>query len=346
MGRWLLLSIVLGVIVVGQWCIFLIFISRHHHNNNDNETQRRVLPAPIASFQKRTTTAPIVEGVAATLLFRAPQWFHLRYNVMLRNILVNLPNENWKLQVFINEKWFNRTVLPLHPGLNRLLHNTNNHNVKKRIIVTPLPDRLVRKGQRPKDVMVDTWFWESLVADRVMIFSGNGALCGNHNTQAFTYLKHLDYVGAPHRGRPGGAGDFSLRYRPAMLQALRYAKTTQQQIVGSTTEGDFLLKIMQEMNLKKMANFSIATREDTYILGGTAGIFNATPDDIRIPLFVSGTQASLSYPQRDALLKHCPELKVIFPSMHEPACFGAHPQPEACRASICALGETIPPSGC
>ena len=131
-----------------------------------------------------------------------------------------------------------------------------------------------------------------------------------------------------------------------MLKALRYAQTTRQGIERSATEGDFFLKIMQEMNQKNVTKFNIATREETYILGGTAGIYNATTKDLRIPLFVSGTQASLSYTQRDTLLKHCPELKVIFPSMHEPACFGAHPKPEACRASICALGETIPPSGC
>ena len=184
MGRWLLLSVVLGVIIVGQWCLFLIFINRHYDNNsNNNESQRRILPPPTAFRKHSTKTTPFVEGVAATVLFRAPQWFHLRYNVILRNILVNLPNENWKLQVFINEKWFNRTVLPLHPGLKRLLLDD------KRTILTTLPDRLVRKGQRPKDVMVDEWFWESLVADRVMIFSGNGALCGNHNTQALTRLE-------------------------------------------------------------------------------------------------------------------------------------------------------------
>jgi hypothetical protein len=98
------------------------------------------------------------------------------------------------------------------------------------------------------------------------------------------------------------------------------------------------------MNKQGLANFSIATKEQTHMFGG---VYNLADDNgvIQIPLVMGGIQPHLTWKERDSLLKHCPELKMIYPSMHEPACFGAHPDPETCRKSICALGE-VPKHGC
>jgi hypothetical protein len=61
-----------------------------------------------------------LEGVAVTLMLRAPQWFHCRYTLMLHNILANLPM-NWVVQVVVNVDWIQKDILPLHPGLQTLL---------------------------------------------------------------------------------------------------------------------------------------------------------------------------------------------------------------------------------
>jgi hypothetical protein len=102
-----------------------------------------------------------------------------------------------------------------------------------------------------------------------------------------------------------------------------------------------------------VGKFKIATVEQTVHFGG---VHNLTIDDgvggvgvkglYRLPLLVAGTQPRLSYQELDALLKHCPELRVIFPSLHEPACFGAHPNGAKCKETICALQDNVPAHGC
>ncbi|KAL3911189.1 MAG: hypothetical protein SGILL_007379, partial [Bacillariaceae sp.] len=91
--------------------------------------------------------------------------------------------------------------------------------------------------------------------------------------------------------------------------------------------------------LKEKERFHVADRAATYKFGGVT-----EPDSS--PFVVSGTQAHLNWTSRDALLGVCPELKVIFPSLHEPSCFGAHPDGEKCKATICALKDKLPGPGC
>ena len=85
--------------------------------------------------------------------------------------------------------------------------------------------------------------------------------------------------------------------------------------------------------------FQVADRETTLAFGGVENLDQA-------PFLVSGTQAHLNYTMRENLLSTCPEVKVIFPALHEPACFGAHPNGAKCKESICALQDVIPPQGC
>jgi hypothetical protein len=106
----------------------------------------------------------------------------------------------------------------------------------------------------------------------------------------------------------------------------------------------------------KKKKMRLATPQETFMFGGVTNITTSSSSSIdgnahdvrvqHIPLVAAGTQAKLTYTERETLLKHCPEVKSIFPSMHEPACFGAHPNPSVCKASICALQDAIPSSGC
>ena len=52
---------------------------------------------------------------------------------------------------------------------------------------------------------------------------------------------------------------------------------------------------------------------------------------------VSGTLPQVSLQERQDMIEACPEMRIFFPSLHEPGCFGAELQREACAASICAL---------
>ena len=88
------------------------------------------------------------------------------------------------------------------------------------------------------------------------------------------------------------------------------------------------------------------TPDQTLAFGGVQQISSDNKVLNRVPYVAAGTFANLAWDERETLLKHCPEIKTIFPSLHEPSCFGAHPKPDTCRQSICALQENLPSSGC
>lgn len=276
---------------------------------------------------------PVYDGVAVTLMLRAPKWFHRRYTVMLHNALANIP-QSWPVQVFSNEEWLAQDVLPLHPGLRLLRSNP-------RIIWTPLPTELSRRQTKPKEVMKSTWLWDQVVAENVLLFSGNGAFCGNTKTSIEEFLQY-DYVGVPwgqFHGKAGDGSTHSFRHRSAMIQVLKDHPPEPEM---DQTDHNFFVKHMLETgndNNNKNGRFRVGDKATTYAFGGIS-------DRESSPFVVSGTQASLNWTSRDALLTVCPELKIIFPSLHDPACFGAHPNGEKCKASICALQDTIPSHGC
>ena len=59
---------------------------------------------------------------------------------------------------------------------------------------------------------------------------------------------------------------------------------------------------------------------------------------------VSGPLPLISFDRRETVLtRSCPELKLLLPSLHEPACFGEFLSPgdvNKCRESICCLNNT------
>lgn len=185
-----------------------------------------------------------------------------------------------------------------------------------------------------------------LLADQVLMFGGGGAICGNHDSAIWETLKHLDYVGGPwslHYGKGGEATVHSYRNRKAMLQVLDYAE--REGLTAPGNDYEFFVKTMLNMNANGHGNFSVATREDTLQFAGVHDLATKT-GVTSLPLVVAGTQPKLLWSERQALLQHCPELRIIFPSLHEPACFGSHPDPQACKANICALQDEPPTHGC
>jgi|UniRef100_A0A8J9X290 hypothetical protein len=342
------------IIVASQWALLNVALNRpdikkgyesHSLPLRQKESVHSTIPQSnreenVTKNQGTSQLEAEIQGVFTTVLFRAPKWFHLRYLGILHNALSNLP-PHWKLHIFINEEWIRSQVYPWQSGLQRFLMDP-----PSRVKVTPLPPYLTRG--KPKQILVDQWFWNSLLADHVLIFSGNGAFCGNHmDAHIWNELNLLDYGGTPWSMGVGGDGSsHSIRNRHAMLKVIVYANSTGKPLNPlSGREHDFFVNTMKEMNEKNLARFTLASVEQTVRFGGVTNLANET-GTIHVPLVAAGTQARLSYEERDSLLKHCPEIKMIFPSLHEPASFGAHPNPEKCRASICALQDNIPNHGC
>ena len=80
----------------------------------------------------------------------------------------------------------------------------------------------------------------------------------------------------------------------------------------------------------KLAGYKIAKFEDTLkfqALGKYAS---------EHVLCASGTLAELEQKAREDFIAVCPEMKWLYPSLHNPNCFGAKVNPDACSASICA----------
>jgi hypothetical protein len=341
-------------------------------------------PATSLRLSSQNSNSSSLDGVAVTLIFRAPQWFHLRYKVMIDNAKANLPQQkNWKLQVFLHPEFYNQTLTPWHPGIVQMVSSSSSHS---QIITTMLPSQFTtttKKQQhiKPKHILSSKWFWEHVQAEKVILFSGNGAFCGNrriaNDDNDFIEeeeLLSLDYCGVPwksHRGRFGDASSHSIRSRSAMLRVIEYyhqqKKQQQQQPNHPNDDHDIIdfVSVMEEMEQRQQQlpnnnhryTFRIATPEQTYRFGGVHDLVHTknhtttgTAESVlhHLPMVVAGTQAQLTYAERDTLLKHCPELKIIFPSIHEPSCFGARNalDPEKCKATICALADEIPSHGC
>jgi len=107
---------------------------------------------------------------------------------MIQNVLVNTPDD-WAVQLLVHPDWWKNEISALHCGMQTLI-DTNS-----RVIVTPIPAKFYKS--KPKHVLMDSWFWESLVAERVLFFSsGNGVICA-HSVVQWNQLQHLDYLGAP-----------------------------------------------------------------------------------------------------------------------------------------------------
>lgn len=333
----------LVAILFFQWIALTVILQRAHTTNTESipttvalekPTQRNTLTSDMLAIETTDTT---VEGVFATVLFRAPRWMHLRYTHMVSNAIMNLPSNKWRVQLFLNRPWVNQELLPWHPGLIRLLQDP-------RVIVTDIPDELLVKGSKPKHVLSSSWLWHAMAGDAVVLFSGNGAFCGNHHGSTWNhFVRHVDFCGTPARGGMQDVSTHSFRNRLVMVDAMAYA--AQHQMTPTGTEGAFIRDVLERMQTNGTV-IRMGNTKDMELLGGVTNLTMTNGTLQRIPLLVSGTHAAMAWHERDSLLKHCPELKMIFPSMHEPACFGAHPNPAVCQQSICALQDVVPKQGC
>ena len=336
---WRQLALLLALLVVGQFFLLISILESKHpgatYSPNNDETSRldnamfisdvvSVNAIDIGNENNKHAIDDTPKGVAATVMLKAPKWFHRRYTAMIHNALANIPS-TWSVQIFSNEDWIKKDVLPLHPGLQRLRFHP-------RVIWTPMPKELTKK--RPKEVMKNIWLWESVAAENVLFFTGNGVFCTNSRSRIEDFLEY-DYVGVPWGKFDGAGGDgssHSLRKRSDMIRILKKHPPESEM---ESVDYHYFAKHLVEEGTSKMAN--VATTE---LFGGISD------DPDAAPFVVSGTHPKLDFEKREALLHICPELNIIFPSLHEPACFGAHPDGEKCKSSICALKDPRPPGGC
>ena len=293
------------------------------------------LPKSGSAFEGRSTAIQqSYEGVAATLMINSPKWFQRRYTSMIENALSNTP-PSWAVQIFYTPSGQSQFGLNINPGIARLA------STHSRLVLTELPADMVKKyGMKKKKLFWTSEFlWQSMLAQNVLVFSGNGCICSNSKISlldgtATEIINGFHFIGAPTRNRGGEGGDGSLSFRKksAMLDVIRNV-----QYDGDAAEDFYFIKGMKELNKKNGGLYKIATKKDTNALGG----INVTDfkEENGPPFLISGTLPNLDHSMRNVILELCPDIKRIFPSLHNPNCFGAHPDAEGCAKSICALQD-------
>lgn len=181
-----------------------------------------------------------------------------------------------------------------------------------------------------------------------MTFGGNQVFCSNSRLRLRDFL-HFDFIGPPCHWNKGvgGDGSISIRSRSHMLKALQYAydkitdeKKRKEAYKTQGQEDMFFVNTLQEMIQENKIKSKIATKEETYQFGAIGSYGNQTV------LVAAGILPDMEYDARDSFLTYCPELKMVFPNLHDPNCFGAHPNAEGCRKSICALQIPKRKGGC
>jgi hypothetical protein len=282
-------------------------------------------PNPVE--QSPSAVAPLV-GVAAVVMLHSPKWFQRRYTLMLQNVCNNMP-VGWAVQVFYIKSGGSQVGLDINPGIGKLVQ-------AGKIVLTEMPPELNHKAlKRRSDYFLIPWLWENMLADKVMLFGGGTVLCSN-SLLTVNNFSSFDYIGSPWSafGGRGGSGEISIRTRSVMLDAI-YAALAKKNITKDFTNAwglEDLFYVQSIINFIKSGRpLKLATKEDTYM-------FAASGDKSSLSVFSgSGTLAGLSDKDRDAFFHYCPEIKILFPSLHNPGCFGANLKREECAASICAM---------
>jgi hypothetical protein len=205
--------------------------------------------------------------------------------------------------------------------------------------LTQLPSSLVKL--KKKELLTHEWLWENMLADRVLMFGGNSAMCGN-TAHKFEDFSGYDWIGAPwhHFSGRGGDGGISFRSRLVMLQVIRRELSKHGEAERAAAkkkwgyEDQFFVSRLLEMEKEGM-QFNIADKNSTLKFAASG---SHAPEGV---FAASMTLSSADYDTRDKFLSYCLELKMIFPSLHDPNCFGAQPNPALCKESICALQEPL-----
>lgn len=276
---------------------------------------------------------PTKSGVAVTLFLGSPRWFQNRFSIMIGLMNSVLP-DSWNIQVIYKKNRMGREAIT-YSGVQRLVK-------RGKVILTAIPEAEGKLKRR--DLFLSLWFWENIIADRVLIFGGNSIVCLNsqYNVDDFA---HFEYIGSPWtelKGK-GGDGGFSLRTRSRMIQI---AKIREQQF--SKTD------VIQNNSIESYIDVQIRALQgkEDYIFVKSMDLLGVNlpghADTIKFamsgnvaegrPFGALGTLSGLNDSKRTEYMEYCPELKIFYPTLHSSVCFGADPDPLKCFQYLCDYG--------
>ena len=201
-----------------------------------------------------------------------------------------------------------------------------------RVIITPVPTEYDSLDRR--ELLLSPWLWSSCLEDKVLVFDGTSALCGNSPYTVLDFVE-FDWVGAAWKWAKkgsahewGGNGALSLRNRTLIVYILN-------QHIESVTSGK--AKGYQGENARTERRFAVFKgNEDMWFvkklfdLDKAMGIRLANKsvsmkwaveelfdEDQPLPLGVYHVMRSLPNKLRTKVIKSCPETKRLFEVTHE-----------------------------
>jgi len=328
-----------------EFLMIVMLISKQHHpqkgldqlhsNSKIHELSKRTTPLEWQQkiSSEDTPSKKVIGGVAATLMLHSPTWFQRRYTLMIQNAANNIPDD-WVVQIFYTRTGQSQKGLDINPGIQRYIDSG-------KAVLTYIPPEILASKRKRFELMFEPWLWENMLADTILMFGGTSVICSNspYSVKNFT---QFDYIGSPwgfKKGR-GGEGGISIRSKRAMIAALNYKldqvedeEKKEEAFRSWGYEDEFYVKTLLEMEEAGQYPSKVAMKEDTERFAAAGKTVN---DRVWA---VSGTLPELPYEVREKFMSLCPEMKIFYPALHEPACFGAHPDGEACGKSICALKD-------
>ena len=332
---WKYLSLALLIVALGEALVIVRLIHRQRDGSSSSSSSSSSSPLPCA--QPGTAPAATVllsgrapepiEGVAVTLWLGSPRWFQNRYSMMLALVHAWLP-ANWRIQVFYNPRKEMALQATRFEGVKKLV-------AKGVVILTPLPDELVKLKR--KDILVSRWLWDHVAAEKVVGFGGTSVICGNSPHSLADFSRAVDYVGGPWNAFEGLGGDAGLTYRNrTFMRATAEGLATETGLTrrDSGKEDTEIVSLWHDaLVMNRSIPFRLASRIDTQRWAMSDG-----NDAEAMPFGAIGTLAGLTEPQRLKAIDYCPELKLFYPVLSHPSCFGAAPKPVECFKALCETG--------
>lgn len=336
--------ILVGMCLVQFLIIIHLFVKREEISLAESEESTSVPPLSLQIPANKITTVnqvdlPVVKmtggyaGAAVFLNLHQPTWFQRRYSMMVQNVDSNIPPD-WVIQIFWTGDGQSKSGIDINRGgLQRYLDSG-------RLVLTEIPKAILAVKRKKFELMVEPWIWENMLSDKVFLFGGTSVICSNSPYKLSNFTQ-WDYIGSPwnFKGGIGGDGAISIRNRKLMLQALNYAldkvKDPAKRRMAYKNwgqEDQFFISRILEMQQKGLVHdVQLAPKEETMK-------FSAMEDKLNYDvLTVSGTLPGVPYDERQKFHNYCPEIKMFFPTMHDPSCFGAVPDGDKCAKTICAL---------
>lgn len=265
----------------------------------------------------------LISGVAVTAFLGSPKWFQNRFSTMIANVYSSLPDD-WVIQFFYKKNKMG-TEATMYRGIQRLVQ-------RSMVVLTPIPESMGKVKKR--DLLLSLWFWENIIAERVLMFGGNSVICLNSPLNVNNF-SHFEYIGSPWREvrGQGGDGGFSLRNRSRMIQILKIRNQVAVSGPSSTTETKIISLKGQEdyifVKSMELLGVNLPSRKETtsFAMSGNIAVGK--------PFGALGTMSGLNDTRRTKIMEYCPELKIFYPSLHSSSCFGATPDPILCFQYLC-----------